>query len=164
MGFLLISFLVVIACTRVPVSAEQSVIPEEPTLSEEIPPAVEEAETAPEESGSEETVVPEETKNIVEITSSGFNPKTINVKAGETVTFVNRDSSAHWPASNLHPTHRTYPGSNIEKCGTEEESTTFDACGNVEPGEEYSFTFTRLGRWPYHDHLHPGRGGTVIVS
>lgn len=158
-GLLLILFLLVIACTRAPPATEEPLaLPAEPAPSEELPPAVkEEVETAPEQ------VLPQETKKVVEITSSGFNPKTLNINAGETVTFVNKDSSAHWPASNLHPTHMAYPSSSIEKCGTEEESTTFDACGNLEPGEEYSFTFTRVGRWPYHDHLHPNRGGTIAV-
>ncbi len=159
-GLLLILFSLVIACARAPPATEEPpALPAQPAPpSEELPPTVEEVETATEE------VAPTETKKIVEITSSGFNPKTLNIDVGETVTFVNKDSSAHWPASNLHPTHRTYPNSNIEKCGTEEESTTFDACGTLEPGEEYLFTFTRVGRWPYHDHLHPSRGGTIAVS
>ena len=70
---------------------------------------------------------PTTSENIIEITTSGFNPKTITIKVGDTVTFVNKDSAQHWPASNIHPTHQTYPGSDIKKCGTSEESTIFDA-------------------------------------
>lgn len=125
-------------------------------------------EPAVEESVAEEEAVAEEaeeiSENIIEITSSGFNPKTLTIQAGETVTFVSKDSAAPWPASNVHPTHTTYPGSNREKCGTADESTIFDACKGLAAGEEYSFTFTRTGRWPFHDHRNPGKGGTVVVE
>ena len=104
------------------------------------------------------------TKNIIEITSAGFNPKTITIKVGDTVTFVNKDSSKHWPASDLHPVHMTYPGSDIKKCDTAEAETIFDACKGLMQGEEYSFTFDRVGRWPYHDHLKPSFAGVVVVQ
>lgn len=103
-------------------------------------------------------------KNLVEMTTTGFVPKTLTIKVGDTVTFVNKDSTRHWPASNIHPTHQTYPGSNIEKCGTSEQSTIFDACKGLMQGEEYSFTFDNFGRWPYHDHLKPSLAGTIVVE
>ncbi|HLC70733.1 MAG TPA: hypothetical protein VJI32_01935 [Candidatus Nanoarchaeia archaeon] len=100
---------------------------------------------------------------IVEITSSGFSPKTRIVDIGETVTFINRDTQKHWPASNMHPVHNTYPGSGIEKCQTEERNTIFDACAGLAEGESFSFTFTEKGNWPFHDHLHPSVVGVVTV-
>ena len=103
-------------------------------------------------------------EKIVEITSIAFSPRIITITTGETVTFINKDSSTHWPASNLHPVHTTYPGSNIGKCGTADEKNIFDACRGLLPGEHYSFTFTKKGRWPYHDHLHPNTGGTIVVE
>ena len=106
----------------------------------------------------------EVSNNIIEITSAGFSPKTLTIQSGETVAFVNKDSDGHWPASNMHPTHTTYPGSSIDKCGTADESSIFDACKALAEGEEYSFTFTRTGRWPFHDHRNPGKGGTVVVE
>src|ERR1051326_866180 len=46
----------------------------------------------------------------VDYTSSGFSPSTLTVKAGDTVVFKNKSSSAFWPASDPHPTHTDYPG------------------------------------------------------
>lgn len=115
----------------------------------------------------EEETAPEQPKiyaNIVEITSLEFSPKTITIKAGEAVIFVNKDTKKHWPASNLHPTHQTYPGSSIEKCGTAAEENIFDSCRGLQPEESYSFTFDHQGRWPYHDHLDVRLSGVVVVE
>jgi plastocyanin len=84
------------------------------------------------------------------ITSSGFIPSTLTIKIGDTVTFVNKDSKPHWPASDPHPTHTNYPG--------------FDALRPLKTGESYSFTFTKQGAWGYHDHLNPSLRGTIIVE
>ena len=100
----------------------------------------------------------------IEITSSGFSPKTLEINAGDTVTWTNKDSRKHWPASAIHPTHTVYPGSSISKCGTSAESEIFDACNGLSAGESYSFTFNEKGTWKYHDHLDTSRTGTMIVS
>ena len=86
----------------------------------------------------------------VEISDSGFNPISVTISSGDTVQFTNGGSSLHWPASNPHPQHTDYPG--------------FDALHGLAPGESYSFTFTRIGTWGYHDHLNPSLGGTIIVQ
>lgn len=102
--------------------------------------------------------------NVVEITSNGFNPKVLSVKVGDAVTFVNKDSAEHWPASAMHPTHTVYPGSDIKKCGTVEDRMIFDACKGLKQGERYSFTFNEKGSWKYHDHLVAGLTGTINVD
>ena len=101
---------------------------------------------------------------VVEMSSSGFSPSTLNIDVGETVTFTNVGSTSIWPASAVHPTHTVYPGSDINKCGTAEESLTFDSCGDVAPGDSYSFTFNEVGSWDYHDHRRASRKGTIVVS
>src|SRR3989338_8255859 len=102
--------------------------------------------------------------NVIGITSNGFSPKVLSVKAGDVVTFVNKDSSGHWPASAMHPTHTVYPRSDIKKCGTPEEKSIFDSCGSLSNREEYKFTFNEKGSWKYHDHLSPGSTGTINVN
>lgn len=105
------------------------------------------------ENGAEpetETEADAEGEVIVSMTSGGFSPSSITVKAGTTVTFVNNDTIAHWPASNPHPTHTTL--------------SAFDSKGKVMPGESYSHTFTDVGTWKYHCHLRPGSTGEVIVE
>ena len=113
-----------------------------------------------------ETVVEEggEEGNTIKITSSGFSPSSLEIKAGEIVNFVNKDSRAHWPASAVHPTHTVYPGSDIRKCGTAEQARIFDACKGLAQDEEWSFTFNEKGSWTYHDHLNPGLRGMIVVK
>lgn len=88
--------------------------------------------------------------NVVKITDNGFEPKTLTIKSGETVKFVNDSSDDAWPASNYHPTHRLYPG--------------FDAKKPLLHGDSYSFTFKKVGTWTYHNHLEPTTQGTIIVK
>jgi len=87
---------------------------------------------------------------VIKITASGFNPKSVTIQKGDTVKFINNDSSPHWPASNPHPTHTDYPG--------------FDALRPVPPGQSYSFKFERLGKFGFHDHLDPSLGGIINVQ
>ncbi len=101
--------------------------------------------------------VKKETKEVekaktytIEITPSGFSPNTLKIKSGDTVNFVNKDSSSHQPASNPHPIHTNYAG--------------FDALKGLAQGENYSFTFTQKGTFGYHDHLNPSVGGTITVE
>ncbi|MBI4049811.1 MAG: cupredoxin domain-containing protein [Candidatus Doudnabacteria bacterium] len=89
-----------------------------------------------------------ETTQIV-MTASGFEPSDITIKKGTTVTFLNQDIKPRWPASASHPTHTDYP--------------EFDPKQPVVAGASWSFTFDRVGKWKFHDHLNPARGGTITV-
>src|SRR3989344_2788172 len=44
---------------------------------------------------------------------SGFSPKEIVVKLGDTVTFVNASGGKMWVASAMHPTHTVYGGTSL---------------------------------------------------
>ena len=94
----------------------------------------------------------------IDMTSDGFSPKTVTIKVGQVVTFKNSGTINQWPASAFHPTHGVYPegGGCI--------SSAFDACKGLKPGESWSFTFTKIGSWNYHDHLNPSLVGTVKVE
>ncbi|MBI3572638.1 MAG: cupredoxin domain-containing protein [Candidatus Kerfeldbacteria bacterium] len=87
----------------------------------------------------------------VTITASGVDPQVLTVKKGTTVTFVNNDAALHRLASNPHPADTDLPG--------------FD--GTIPPNDRYTFTFTKVGRWGYHDHLdalNPTFQGTIVVQ
>ncbi len=115
--------------------------------------------------GVEEGVNEPTSKTVtVEITSSGFSPRTMEINSGDTVMWTNLDSRSHWPASAVHPTHTVYPGSSINKCGGSDEGSTFDACSGVRAGGSYSFTFNEKGSWGYHDHLRSSLTGTIVVN
>jgi len=101
---------------------------------------------------------------VIEVTDLGFVPGDISIAQGETIVFKNTGSLTHWPASNFHPTHSVYPGSDARLCGSLEEPFLFDACRPLEPGEKYSFTFFVAGDWKFHDHLRPRYSGRIVVS
>lgn len=113
--------------------------------------------TQPEQPAPTETVLLVQ-GNIIEITSSGFNPNVLTINASDTVTFINRDNINHWPASDPHPGHFLYP----ETGGC--INSKFDACRGLPKGESFSFTFNLTGTWKYHDHLNSGLTGTIVVK
>lgn len=86
----------------------------------------------------------------VDYTDSGFSPKSITVKVGDTVTWTNKSGGPIWIASNPHPTHTDLPG--------------FDELGSAKNGETYSYTFAKAGSWKYHNHMNAVDGGVVIVQ
>ena len=88
--------------------------------------------------------------NIVKYTDSGWEPSTLTIKSGDTVTFEKDSGDDVWPASNDHPTHLLYKG--------------FDARKPLLQGDSYSFTFTKAGSWGYHNHLEPDVQGTIVVK
>ncbi|MDP2789851.1 MAG: cupredoxin domain-containing protein [bacterium] len=85
----------------------------------------------------------------VSITSSGFSPNTVTVKAGTVVTWTNSSGGDIRVASDPHPTHTDLPGLDSSTLGN---------------GDSYSFTFTKVGTWGYHDHLDPILKGSVTVQ
>ena len=88
---------------------------------------------------------------LVSITVEGFQPSSITIKKGQKVTWINNTSGLSWPASNPHPSHTDYPG--------------FDTELPMKSGQAWSFTFTKVGDWGYHDHLSPTtRRGDVRVT
>ena len=80
----------------------------------------------------------------------GFDPSSVTIGVGQTVTFVNAGASDHWPASGIHPTHEIYP--------------EFDPRRGIAPGSSWSFRFDRAGIWRFHDHLFANLTGTVTVQ
>ena len=94
----------------------------------------------------------------IEITSDGFSPNPLIIGMGDRVTWINKDTVEHWPASAIHPTHEVYP----ESGGC--IGSKFDACRGLKEGESWSFTFNEKGEWNYHDHLTTGLYGKVIVQ
>ncbi|OGL26200.1 hypothetical protein A3E49_03330 [Candidatus Saccharibacteria bacterium RIFCSPHIGHO2_12_FULL_49_19] len=88
--------------------------------------------------------------NTIVMDGSGFSPNRLTVKVEDSVTFINRDSEDHWPASNDHPSHKIY--------------SDLDSKKPIKPGESWSFTLERAGQWGMHDHLFPKTKATIIVT
>ncbi len=87
--------------------------------------------------------------HTITLTKDGFVPDTVTIKKGDTITFKTTTGNMFWPASNLHPSHLLYP--------------EFDPKEPVQPDASWSFTFDKVGKWQFHDHLAPYFTGTITV-
>lgn len=132
---------------------------ETPTTS--VPNSTENTETENMEN-EDATVLPAE--NIITYTGEGYSPDTLTIKLGETVTWKNESSSGMWTASAMHPSHIVYSGTSLQEHCPDDEEVAFDACGSVQPGNSWSFTFNKQGTWKYHNHLIPKYFGTIVVE
>jgi len=83
------------------------------------------------------------TANTITIQGSSFNPSTITVAKGDTVTWVNNDTYTHHVASDT--------------------AGTFDL-GDQPNGASTSYTFDKSGTFKYHCTIHTSMKGTVIVK
>ena len=93
--------------------------------------------------------VPKETIVNVNLTSSGFDPKTITIKIGTRVIWINKTGGAATVNSAVHPTHQVYPPLNL---------------GEFPDGSSVQLVFDKLGTYKYHNHLNPSQTGTVVVE
>jgi plastocyanin len=86
-------------------------------------------------------------QGAVSKTTDAYDPNPVQVKAGDTMTWTNNDSTPHTATS----------GSNAKPDGTFDSSTLVQ-------GKSFSFTFEKAGEYPYFCTLHPNMAGTVSVS
>lgn len=88
----------------------------------------------------------------VVLTKDGYDPEEISINVGDTIVFSTSDDYGrlHWPASNLHPSHALY--------------SEFDPKEPIEPEDTWSFVFTKVGEWRFHDHLAPYYTGVINVQ
>jgi plastocyanin len=84
---------------------------------------------------------PEAEGASVEIKNFAFEPKTVTIKVGQTVTWTNQDSAAHTVVG----------GDGIDS-------------GDLSKGKSYSKTFDTEGAFDYHCSIHPQMKGQVIVE
>jgi plastocyanin len=74
--------------------------------------------------------------------NTAFDPATVTIKAGESVTWTNQD-----------PMNHTVVADNGE----------FKS-GDLATGATFSFTFDKAGIYAYHCSIHPSMTGTVVVQ
>ena len=82
---------------------------------------------------------------------NAFDPNTVSVKVGDTVTWTNGDATMHTVTS----------GTSANNVGTPDG--TFDS-GFLAEGATWSYTFTEAGEFPYFCKPHPWMIGKVIVT
>ena len=95
----------------------------------------------------EATKAPSQAQGSANVTmvSIQYEPKTVRVKPGGSVTWVNRDKVAH-----------TVTEGN-------ELYNTFNS-GNIAPGKRYSRTFQKSRKIGYRCTIHPNMEGTIFVG
>ncbi len=79
---------------------------------------------------------------LVTIENFEFNPATLTIPAGTTVTWISRDDEPHTVTSS---------------------EGVFTSPG-LDADETYSYTFSTPGTYTYHCKLHPHMTGTIIVK
>lgn len=92
-------------------------------------------------SGSGSTGGASTAPTAVSIANFAFDPASVTVKVGDTVTWTNNDSTTH--------------------------TITGDGglnSGDVAPGSTYSKTFDKAGTYSYHCSIHKTMTGTVVVQ
>lgn len=87
---------------------------------------------------------------VVQMDEKGFRPQNITINRGETIIFKNIGKEAHWPASNIHPTHEIH--------------SEFDPKKPIASSESWSFRFEKEGEFRFHDHLNPRFTGNIITK
>lgn len=83
------------------------------------------------------------------IQNFAFNPASITISRGSTVTWTNQDSVQHQIIN--------------DATATAGQGQIFES-SPIGQGQSYSFTFTTAGTYPYHCNIHPYMKGTVIVT
>ena len=91
----------------------------------------------------------ESNKSVIDVTTSGFSPNALTVKAGAMVEWNNKSGSTISINSADHPTHKLYPQLNI---------------GEIANGTATGLIFDKPGTYMYHDHYNPSMTGTIVVE
>lgn len=86
---------------------------------------------------------------IITYSNSGFSPKDITVKAGETIEVKNTSSRIVQFDSDPHPVHTDNRQLNIEF---------------IDPGKSKTFSITNTGTWGFHNHIDASETGKITVQ
>ena len=79
----------------------------------------------------------------VNIFNYKFDPETVTVPVGTTVTWTNKDEIPHTVASS---------------------DKSFQGSSGLDTGDSYSYTFSKPGTYSYYCTLHPFMKGKVVVT
>ncbi|MBI3537960.1 MAG: cupredoxin domain-containing protein [Chloroflexi bacterium] len=88
-------------------------------------------------------VVPESDNVTINIKDFVFAPKTITVKKGTTITWINLDQAKHTVSA--------------------DNRAQFDS-RDMPSGKQFSFTFASAGTFPYYCEYHGDKGGVDMAA
>lgn len=89
------------------------------------------------------------TSDLVTLTANGFEPATLTIKVGDTVTWENKSGEEGNVSSDPHPAHTNYPPLNL---------------GGFADGAKLTLTFDKAGSFGYHNHLNAEETGKIEVK
>ena len=92
---------------------------------------------------SSENSVNEAQEYMIDIANFAFSPSSLTINAGDSITWTNRDSSAHTVTSDS---------------GNELDSE------RISNGQIYTHVFAQPGTYSYHCTPHPGMKATIVVT
>ena len=103
-----------------------------------------------------QVVVPieQQADEVIDITTVGFSPTEVDIKAGQSIIWTNRDKAQHWI---IVDSSTPYPDKGT--CGS-----AFNSCRGLKLGENFRLTFKTVGTWNYYDKLNPKFTGAVVVK
>jgi plastocyanin len=85
----------------------------------------------------------------VTVTSSGFNPQVLTIKAGTDVIWTNKSGGTVTVNSDVHPTNLLFPFLNL---------------GEFNDGSSVSVIVEKPGTYTYHNYLNPSQTGTIMAQ
>ena len=83
-----------------------------------------------------------QSSNTITITNSSFNPSMLTIKAGTTVTWINKANGTMDVTS---------------------DNGIFSS-GNLSTGQSFNYTFDNTGTFQYHSSINPSMTGQILVS
>ena len=86
--------------------------------------------------------------NVI-LSAQGFSPKTITIKKGETVTWINQSGKSGTVNSDPHPAH---------------DLNKFLNLGDFPNGSSVQAIFENAGTYQYHNNYSPQQTGIVVVK
>lgn len=112
------------------------------------------------------SINPQSQNATITMTNSGFSPAQVTIPQGATVTWMNQSSTTMWVASDPHPVHTAYDGTDrTTHCAASYTGPApLDECASVPAGGSFSFTFDKVGTWGYHNHIDHSMTGSVVVT
>jgi plastocyanin len=101
--------------------------------------------SAPTTAPTAAATTPPQSGNVsIAIQNFAFNPQSITVKVGSTVTWTDKDTTAHTVTSVSGP-------------------ASFNSGPLAAPGGTFKFTFSQAGTYSYHCAIHPFMMATITV-
>lgn len=87
---------------------------------------------------------------LISYTNNSFEPRQVQARVGDTVTFTNVSSGPMWVVA--------------DGSGDSCDATAFGTCEALPPGEYWEYTFTKPGTYGFHSKDNANVNGVIFVQ